>query len=76
MKAKVKRVKDLEPIYTKLKSGFRDAEKDERDGLRLAWKDRWIHVRPSGTEPVIRMIAEAPTEAEAQTLLDAANALL
>jgi len=76
LKAKVKRGKDLGPIYSQLKSGFQDAEKDERDGLRLSWKDRWIHVRPSGTEPVIRMIAEAPTEAEAQTLLDAANALL
>jgi phosphomannomutase len=76
LKTKVKRGTDLAPIYAKLKTGFPDAEKDERDGLRLGWKDRWVHVRPSGTEPVIRMIAEAPTEAEAQTLLDAASALL
>ena len=34
---------------------------DDRDGLRLAWPDRWVHVRPSGTEPIIRFIAEAPT---------------
>lgn len=76
LKAKVKRGAELAPVYAKLKAGFPDAEKDERDGLRLGWKDRWVHVRPSGTEPVIRMIAEAPTEAEAQTLLDAASALL
>ena len=76
LKAKVKRGAELGPIYAKLKNGFPDAEKDERDGLRLGWRDRWVHVRPSGTEPVIRMIAEAPTEAEAQTLLDAVSALL
>lgn len=76
LKAKVKRGAELAPIYAKLMAGFPDAERDERDGLRLGWKDRWVHVRPSGTEPVIRMIAEAPTEAEAQTLLDAASALL
>lgn len=76
LKAKVKRGADLAPIYAKLKTGFPDAEKDERDGLRLGWKDRWVHVRPSGTEPVIRMIAEAPTEADAQNLLDTVSALL
>ena len=36
---------------------------DERDGLRLSWQDRWLHVRPSGTEPIVRLIAEAPTTA-------------
>ena len=76
LKAKVKRGRDLGPIYLQLKTGFPEAEIDERDGLRLGWKDRWIHVRPSGTEPVIRMIAEAPTEAEAEDLLDAASGLL
>ncbi len=72
----MKRGRDLGPIYLQLKTGFPEAEIDERDGLRLGWKDRWIHVRPSGTEPVIRMIAEAPTEAEAEDLLDAASGLL
>jgi phosphomannomutase len=76
LKAKVKRGRDLGPIYLQLKAGFPEAEIDERDGLRLGWKDRWIHVRPSGTEPVIRMIAEAPTEAEAEDLLNAASGLL
>ena len=37
---------------------------DRSDGLRIAWPRRrsWLHVRPSGTEPVARVIAEAPAE--------------
>ena len=53
-----------------------DAALDERDGLRLAWPDRWVHLRPSGTEPVIRVIAEAPSEAEARRLLEDCEGLL
>jgi phosphomannomutase len=40
-----------------------------QDGLRLAWSDRWVHVRPSGTEPIVRVIAEAPDEAQARELV-------
>jgi phosphomannomutase len=32
---------------------------DDRDGLKFLWSDRWVHVRPSGTEPIVRVIAEA-----------------
>ncbi|NJK42661.1 MAG: hypothetical protein HC937_03015 [Aquincola sp.] len=42
---------------------------DTQDGLRLSWADRWVHVRPSGTEPIVRVIAEAPTRAEAEALV-------
>ena len=34
---------------------------DCTDGVRLAWDDAWLHVRASGTEPLLRIIAEAPT---------------
>jgi phosphomannomutase len=36
------------------------AHVDERDGVKFAWPDRWVHLRASGTEPVSRIIAEAP----------------
>jgi phosphomannomutase len=62
VKAKSPRGANLESIYSALRERFQDAVADTRDGLRLAWADRWVHVRPSGTEPVIRFIAEAPTE--------------
>ena len=46
-------------------------ESDVSDGLWLAWSDRkeWLHVRASGTEPVVRVIAEAPSEAAAERLV-------
>lgn len=69
VKAKSPRGGDLESQYHRLEAAFPDAERDRRDGLRLGWNDRWLHVRPSGTEPIIRLIAEAPTAAEAEALV-------
>lgn len=75
VKAKMERGADLERIYTALGKAFPDAEQDLRDGLRLGWKDRWLHVRPSGTEPIIRLIAEAPTAGAAHELIARARAM-
>ena len=69
VKAKGPRGSELQPLYDSLRARFPDAEVDERDGLRLSWRDRWLHVRPSGTEPIVRLIAEAPTRAEAEALV-------
>jgi phosphomannomutase len=63
----------LDTVYDALRRTFGDAEVDTQDGLRLAWKDRWLHVRPSGTEPIVRVIAEAPTPDEARELVDRAR---
>ena len=40
------------------------------DGVKRVWNDRWVNIRPSGTEPVIRVFSEAPTFAEAEHLCD------
>jgi len=76
VKAKAKRGSDLVAAYAALKARFSDATPDERDGLRLAWRHKWVHLRPSGTEPVLRLIAEAPSRAEAEDLLAACRAQL
>jgi phosphomannomutase len=59
----------LDTVYASLKEAFTDAEVDTQDGLRLTWTDRWVHVRPSGTEPIVRVIAEAPSVGEAEALI-------
>jgi len=70
VKARVPRGPRLEPVYEGLRRGFPEAAVDTQDGLRLAWPDRWLHVRPSGTEPIIRLIAEAPSRADAERLIE------
>ena len=66
----------LDAAYDALREAFPDAEADTQDGLRLAWSDRWMHVRPSGTEPIVRVIAEAPAREAAAALVARARALL
>jgi phosphomannomutase len=53
-----------------------DARVNRDDGLRLDGADWWLHVRGSNTEPVVRVIAEAPTEADAKRLCDEAGAVV
>lgn len=64
--------------YAALASDLGAESSDDSDGLRLAWPSRkaWLHVRPSGTEPVVRLIAEASDEKSARSLVDRAGALL
>ena len=59
----------LDAVYEALKSTFDGAQVDTQDGLRLSWPDSWVHIRPSGTEPIVRVIAEAPSEVEARALV-------
>ncbi len=74
VKAKVERgtrnVERMDGVYASLRAEFPEANADTQDGLRLAWPDRWLHVRPSGTEPIIRLIAEAPSGADAERLIE------
>jgi phosphomannomutase len=68
----------LAGAYEALAGDFSPPERDRTDGLRMAWPEErvWLHVRPSGTEPVVRLISEAPTAREAGALLDRATEIL
>lgn len=61
---------DLPALFEKLIAANPDATADTTDGLRLTWPDKWLLVRGSNTEPIVRFIAEAETETEAKRLVD------
>jgi phosphomannomutase len=63
------RSRDVAPFLRLARHLFRNEEMDLTDGVRVLWPDRWIHIRGSNTEPVIRIIAEAPTEPDARRLV-------
>ena len=58
----------LEAIFADIALHYQSAEVDRLDGLKLDFADRWVHLRPSNTEPIVRIYAEAPTKAEADDL--------
>jgi phosphomannomutase len=63
--------KKLEIIIGRLLAKFPDAKVDQQDGIRFEWDRSWVHVRASNTEPVLRVIAEAPERDQAVKLCKA-----
>jgi phosphoglucosamine mutase len=60
-------------VMSRLKSGLNALKPiagSNSDGIRLSFADGWLLVRPSGTEPKIRLTAEAKTEARARQLYE------
>jgi phosphomannomutase len=66
----------LPAVNAVLEERYANACINRLDGVRVDWPDRWVHVRPSNTEPIVRVIAEAPTRAEAETLCKEIGGLL
>jgi phosphomannomutase len=66
----------LAGAFDALERHFVDAKKSRIDGLRLDWPDRWLLVRGSNTEPIVRVIAEAPLQGDAQVLCRDAGQVL
>lgn len=60
----------LPAAFKAVQSHFNDAKADRLDGLRLDWHDRWVIIRGSNTEPIVRVIAEAPSAAAAEELVN------
>ena len=57
-------------LWDRIAAACPEARADRRDGLRLDWEDRWVHIRASNTEPIVRVIAEAPLAPLARELAD------
>lgn len=67
----------LSTIYTRLKHIFKDGTLNESDGMKFDFDDKsWIHIRPSNTEPIIRIFGEAKTEERLDALFKEAKLTL
>ena len=68
-------VSKIQQILIRLRRHYSDdGHIDDTEGIKVTWPDRsWVHVRPSNTEPVVRIIAEADTKEKAEAI--AAEAL-
>jgi phosphomannomutase len=79
VKAKLPRdAGELEAAFAVLEERLAAPAADRQDGLRLDWphERRWLHLRASGTEPILRIIAEAPSAAGARDLVEQARGAL
>lgn len=66
----------VQPVLDRCMHAFADAQISTIDGVHCAWPDRWIHIRASNTEPIMRVIAEAPYQHHAAELIARVQALL
>jgi phosphomannomutase len=56
---------DVDGILASIADQYKDEELSTIDGVKITWSDRWVHMRKSNTEPIIRVYTEAPTPEEA-----------
>ena len=62
---------DVDAILMRVKekySGENDVQVTDIDGVKLDFPDKWVHLRKSNTEPIIRVYSEALTEEEADQI--------
>ena len=57
-------------LFDLISSSFNNAQICWDDGLKLSWEDRWIHIRKSNTEPILRIYVEASTLEQAKNLVN------
>lgn len=57
-------------VLRTLKRKYKELKPTTTDGLRIDWHDRWVLIRASNTEPVVRIYAEAQTEKDAKELAE------
>ena len=52
---------DVDAILAKVKELYKDEEINDIDGVKIDFPDKWVHLRKSNTEPIIRVYSEAAT---------------
>src|SRR5438045_6294759 len=70
------RREDANRAVEALKQSFAAEKVDTQDGIRIDWPTAWVHARPSNTEPIMRIIAEAPDRPAAEARIAAVQAVV
>lgn len=61
---------DIDGILNKVKERYSNESVNDIDGVKIDFADRWVHIRRSNTEPILRIYSEAATEKEAQDVAE------
>ena len=59
---------NTDKLFAAIKERYKEEDIIDIDGVKIEFKDRWVHLRKSNTEPIIRVYTEAPSEEEATAL--------
>ena len=59
---------DVDAILAKVKELYKEEEINDIDGVKIDFPDKWVHLRKSNTEPIIRIYSEAHTQEEADAI--------
>jgi phosphomannomutase len=71
-----RRVADAQAVARRVRAAFADGEADELDGLTVQYDDWWFNLRPSNTEPLVRLNVEASTQASMEASRDEITELM
>ena len=67
---------DVDAILAAMKAHFSNEKVNTVDGVKIDFADRWVHLRKSNTEPIIRIYTEAPSQQEADALCNEIRQLI
>jgi phosphomannomutase len=70
------RREDADRAVSALRAHFSREKVDTQDGIRVDWPTAWFNARPSNTEPIMRIIAEAPERTQAEAIIAEARAVV
>ena len=59
---------DVDAILARVKEMYKDEEVNDIDGVKIDFPDKWVHLRKSNTEPIIRVYSEAATMEAAEEI--------
>ena len=59
---------NVDNILEKIKDKFSNEKVTDIDGVKIDFPDKWVHLRKSNTEPIIRIYSEAGSEEEAKNI--------